>query len=266
MQARRSWIPSWTPETHKSNLSERPKCPISFIKTCLVFFWQSQCYQTRGLGTRLGYFWLSHHGQQSLAATSLLLGYFLLPGREMSLNRASLWKIVNFLSIQGDFESFQHQWADLSSIDRIETSYGAIVGDYPQLPELDNLSFFRPIGWFLVSLPHKSAQNETVVRILAWWKNLPRFGTKFLATLGKVWFSDLPITWLSIKWLACHMASRSQLGVAAIMTSFIWHHPHHDVIILPSQRWRIHKSIGKNILLIDWPWPLKCILWSFTLR
>ena len=43
------------------------------------------------------------------------------------------------------------------------------------------------------------------------------------------------------------MASRSQLGVAAIMTSFIWHHPHHDVIILPSQRWRIHKSIGKNI-------------------
>ena len=102
MQARRSWIPSWTLETHNSNLSERPKCPISFIKMCLVFF-------------------------------------------------------------------------------------------------------------------------------------------------GKVWFSDLPITWLLIKWLACHMASRSQLGVADIMTSFIWHHPHHDVIILPSQRWRIHKSIGKNI-------------------
>ena len=41
MQARRSWIPSWTLETHNSNLSERPKCPISFIKTCLVFFRQS---------------------------------------------------------------------------------------------------------------------------------------------------------------------------------------------------------------------------------
>ena len=41
MQARRSWIPSWTPETHNSNLSERPKCPISFTKTCLMFFRQS---------------------------------------------------------------------------------------------------------------------------------------------------------------------------------------------------------------------------------
>ena len=56
----------------------------------------------------------------------------------MSLNRASLWKIVNFLSIQGDFEPFQRQWADLSSIDKIKngikTSYGAIVGaDYHQL-------------------------------------------------------------------------------------------------------------------------------------
>ena len=66
----------------------------------------------------------------------------------MSLNRASLWKIVNFLSIQGDFETFQRQWADLSSIDRIKTSYGAIDGDYPQLPELDNLSFFRQLGEF----------------------------------------------------------------------------------------------------------------------
>ena len=85
MQARHSWIPSWIPETHNSNLTECPKCPISFIKTCLMFF---------------------------------------------------------------------------------------------------------------------------------------RY---------KVWFSDLPITWLLIKWLACHMASRSQLRVAAIMTSFIWHHPHHDI-------------------------------------
>ena len=66
----------------------------------------------------------------------------------MSLNRASWWKIVNILSIQGDFEPFQRQWADLSSIDRIKMSYGAIVGEYPQLPELDNLSFFRPLGWF----------------------------------------------------------------------------------------------------------------------
>ena len=41
MQASRSWIPSWIPETHNSNLSKRPKCPISFIKTCLVFFRQS---------------------------------------------------------------------------------------------------------------------------------------------------------------------------------------------------------------------------------
>ena len=158
----------------------------------------TQCYQTRDLGARLGCFWLSHRDQQSLATTSLLLGYFLLPRRKMSLNRASLWKIVNFLSIQGDFEPFQRQWAGLSSIDRIKMSYGAIVGDYPQLPELDNLSFFRLIGWFLVNLPHKSAQNETVVRILAWWKirlllgYLPRprikfaaiWDSKFLATLN----------------------------------------------------------------------------------
>ena len=41
MQAKRSWIPSWIPETHNSNLSEHLKCPISFIKTCLVFFRQS---------------------------------------------------------------------------------------------------------------------------------------------------------------------------------------------------------------------------------
>ena len=119
----------------------------------------TQCYQTRGLGTRLGYFWLPRRGQQSLTATSLLLGYFWLPGREMSWYRASLWKIVNFLSIRGDFEPFQRHWADLSSIDGIKTSYGVIEGDYPQLPELDNLSCFRPIGWFLVNLPHKNAQN-----------------------------------------------------------------------------------------------------------
>ena len=66
----------------------------------------------------------------------------------MSWNRVPLWKIVNFLSIQGEFEPFQRQWADLSSIDRIKTSYRAIKGDYPQRPELDNLSFFRPMGDF----------------------------------------------------------------------------------------------------------------------
>ena len=48
----------------------------------------------------------------------------------MSWNQAPLWKIVNFLSIQGDFEPFQCQWADLSSIDRIKMSYGAIEGDF----------------------------------------------------------------------------------------------------------------------------------------
>ena len=176
-------------------------CSMAFLYYIMWWSFQStghvQCYQTRDLGARLGYFWLSHRDQQSLAATSLLLGYFLLRGRKMSLNRASLWKIVNFLSIQGDFEPFQRQWADLSSIDRIKTSYRAIVGDYPQLSELDNLSFFRPIGWFLVNLPLKSAQNETVGRILAWWKiglllgYLPRprikfaaiWDSKFLATL-----------------------------------------------------------------------------------
>ena len=114
-----------------------------------------QCYQTRGLGAWLGYFWLPGHGQQSLTATLLLLTSW----PEMSWNRAPLWKIVNFLSIQGDFEPFQLQWTDLSSIDRIKTSYGAIKGDYPQLPELDNLSFFCQIRWFLVNLPHKNAQN-----------------------------------------------------------------------------------------------------------
>ena len=107
----------------------------------------------------IGLLWLPCRGQQSLTATLLLLGYFWLPGREMSWNRAPLWKIVNFLSIQGDFVPFQRQWADLSPIDRIKTSYGATEGDYPQLSELDNLSFFCPVGWFLVNLQPKNAQN-----------------------------------------------------------------------------------------------------------
>ena len=130
------------------------KCVLCKESTCTY-----QCYQTLGLGAQLGYFWLRRWGQQSLTATLLLLGYFWLPGREMSWNQAPLWKIVNFLSIQGDFEPFQCLWADLSSIDRIKMSYGAIKGDYPELPELDNLSFFRSIEWFLVNLPHKNAQN-----------------------------------------------------------------------------------------------------------
>ena len=46
---------------------------------------------------------------------------------------------------------------------------------------------------------------------------------------GKVWFSDLLITWLLVKWLACLMASRNQWRVAPIMTSLSWHH-HHGVI------------------------------------
>ena len=67
---------------------------------------------------------------------------------------------------------------------------------------------------------------------------------------GKYWFSDLPITWLLIKWLACHMASRSQWRVAAIMTSLSWHHPIiMTSLIVPSPRWRILKTIniGENI-------------------
>ena len=75
-------------------------------------------------------------------------GLLWLPGHEMSWNQAPLWKIVKFLSIQGDFEPFQCQWTDLSSIDRIKTSYGAIKGDYPQLPKLDNLLFFAQLGDF----------------------------------------------------------------------------------------------------------------------
>ena len=112
-----------------------------------------------------------------------------------------LVKNCQFPVNSGGFWTFSTSMRDLSSIDRIKTSYGAIVhvGDYPQLPELDNLSFFCPIGWFLVSLPHKSAQNEKVGRILAWWKiglllgYLPRprikfaaiWDSKFLATLHR---------------------------------------------------------------------------------
>ena len=62
----------------------------------------------------------------------------------MSLNQVSLWKIVNFLSIQEDFEPFQRQWADLLSIDRIKMSYGAIVGDYPQLQGVGQSIIFPP--------------------------------------------------------------------------------------------------------------------------
>ena len=115
-----------------------------------------QCYQTHGLGARLGYFWLLRYFWATFTSW---------PWKNVFKSDVFVKNCqfpVNF--------PFQRQWADLSSVNRIKTSYGAIVGDYLQLPELDNLSFFCPIGWFLVNLPHKSAQNETVGRILAWWK------------------------------------------------------------------------------------------------
>ena len=130
-------------------------CIIAHMSHHRVFqklFFSQQCYQTCDLRARLGYFWLPRRGKQSLTATLLLLTSW----PRNVLKSGALRKIVNFLSIQGDFEPFQCQWADLFSIDRIKTSYGAIESDYPQLPELDNLSFFRLIGWFLVKLPQKT--------------------------------------------------------------------------------------------------------------
>ena len=52
-------------------------------------------------------------------------------------------------------------------------------------------------------------------------------------------------TWILIKWLACHMARRSQWRVAAIMTSLSWHH-HHDVILWLHQDGGFTKTIGKK--------------------
>ena len=42
----------------------------------------TQCYQSRDFGARLGYFWLSLRYLKSSTATSLLLGYFVIPDRE----------------------------------------------------------------------------------------------------------------------------------------------------------------------------------------
>ena len=68
MQARRSWIPSWIPETLNSNLSERPKCPISFIKTCLVFFRQSLILQFADLMTINQVIGMSHGKQEPIGS------------------------------------------------------------------------------------------------------------------------------------------------------------------------------------------------------
>ena len=70
----------------------------------------------------------------------------------MSLNRASWWKIVNFLSIQGDFEPFQRQWADLSSIDRIKTSYGAIVGWFSSTNSFKDLLHCSSMNFGIIGL------------------------------------------------------------------------------------------------------------------
>ena len=138
-----------------------------FHRGCMDFKWSSpmwcstskQCYQTCGLGARLGYFWLSRHCQQSLTATLLLLGYFWLPGCEMSWNRASLWKIVNFLSIQGVLNLFnvnEQIYRQLIGLRRhTEPSKGIILNFRSWII----YHFFCPIGWFLVNLPHKNAQN-----------------------------------------------------------------------------------------------------------
>ena len=62
----------------------------------------AQCYQTRGLGARLGYFWLPRCSQQSLTATLLLLTVW----PRNVLNRAPLWKNCQFPVNSGGFWTF----------------------------------------------------------------------------------------------------------------------------------------------------------------
>ena len=108
----------------------------------------------------------------------------------MSWNQGTFVKNCQFKGILNLFNI--NTQADLSSIDRIKTSYRAIEGVYPQLPKLDNLLFFCPIGWFLINLSHKNAQNQTFGRIFAWQKIgllfgcLPQPRIKFTA----VWDSE----------------------------------------------------------------------------
>ena len=93
--------------------------------------------------------------------------------------------------------------------------------------------------------------RKLITRICPNVRNAPFHSQKQVSCFfGKYWFSGLPITWLLIKWLACHMTSRSQRRVAAIMTSLSWHHLIiMTSLIVPSPRWRILKTIdiGKNI-------------------
>ena len=73
--------------------------------------------------------------------------------------------------------------------------------------------------------------GKLITRICPNARNVPFHSLKRVSCFfGKLWFSDLPITWLLIKWLACHMASRSQLGVAAII----------NIIHLTSPSWWRH--------------------------
>ena len=86
------------------NLGNRFRPPLLHVNL--------QCYQTRDLGARLGYFWLRAATFKALPLLCYFRATFDLLAAECLRNWAPLWKIVDFLSIQRDFELFQRQWAD----------------------------------------------------------------------------------------------------------------------------------------------------------
>ena len=94
-------------EFKKKNKNKKTKTKKNLIKMCL-----DQCYQTRDLGARLGYFWFRAATFKALPLLRYFCATFDLLAAECLRNWAPLWKIVNFLSIQRDFELFQRQWAD----------------------------------------------------------------------------------------------------------------------------------------------------------
>ena len=109
----------------------------------------AQCYQTRDLGARLGYFWIPRRDFQSLnryfATFVLLLTY--LPRNVLEIGRlceklsisCQFRGILNFFNVN---EQINHKLIGLRR--HIEPSK-SFDSDYPQLPEVGQSIVFPPI-------------------------------------------------------------------------------------------------------------------------
>ena len=114
-----------------------------------------------------------------------------LPGHEMSWNQAPLWKIVNFLSIQGDSEPFQRQWADLPSTDRIKTSY--------RHSEPSKVIILNFRSWIIYRFSTQCAQIRHLGAFLL-DKKLGHFLLQPRIKLTAVWDSEFlaTLSWISV--------------------------------------------------------------------